>query len=59
MYESTKQKLSSKIDQDKVAVQNYSVEPDPEMIENEDTPSSKNEPDSAFLMEGTPIEIIT
>ena len=43
----------------KPQVQNYTVEPDPENIENDDIASSKNDSENVFLKEGTPIEVIT
>jgi hypothetical protein len=65
MYETTKEKLISKedeakkIEKVKPSVQNYSVEPDPEVIENDEIQSSKNSSESMFLKEGTPINILT
>ena len=65
MYETTKKKLISKEDEAKKIVevkppvQNYTVEPDPEVIENDDIQSSKNSSESMFLKEGTLINILT
>ena len=65
MFETTKKKLISKedeakkIEEVKPPVQNYTVEPDPEVIENDDIQSSKNSSESMFLQEGTHINILT
>ena len=65
MYESTKKHLISKSDdaskkeEPQFTNQKYSVEPDPEVIENDEVQSSKNSSDSLFLKEGTHIDIIT
>ena len=65
MYETTKQNLIPKDDEVKKVedvkpqVQNYTVEPDPEVIENDEIQSSKNDSESLFLKEGTHINILT
>jgi hypothetical protein len=62
MHEVTKNQIIAKSEEvasTKVQVKNYSVEPDPENIENDEIQSNKTDSESHFLKEGTHIDIIT